>query len=73
VDRYLWQCENTFILEVSLFQQDTHKIRYTRKLLERLAAVNWYKAYQNLIDHGAANRAAGNPVNPVQLDPHWML
>jgi len=61
------------ILEASSFLQATHKIRYTGNLLEGLAAVYWYKAYHNLIDHAAANRAAGNPVHPVQLDRHWMF
>jgi hypothetical protein len=47
-------------------------IRYTCNLLQRLAAVNWDEAYHYLINQGAANRDAGNPVNPDQLDPHWM-
>jgi hypothetical protein len=68
VDRFLRQCENVFSIETSSFLQDTIKIRYTGNLLEGTAAVNWYEAYHNLIDQGAADRAAGQQ---VQLDPHW--
>jgi hypothetical protein len=68
VDRFLRQCENVFILEASSFQSDSTKIRYTGNLLEGSTVVNWYEAYHNLIDQGAANRAAGHQ---VELDPHW--
>jgi hypothetical protein len=68
VDRFLRQCENVFILEASSFQNDSTRIRYTGNLLEGQVVVNWYEAYHNLIDQGAANRAAGRQ---VQLDPHW--
>ena len=71
VDRFLRQCENVFILEASSFREDNTKIRYTGNLLEGNRPVNWYEAYHNLIDQGAADRAAGNPVDPVRLDPHW--
>jgi hypothetical protein len=71
VDRFIRQCENVFTLEASSFREDSTKIRYTGNLLEGNLAVNWYEAYHNLIDQGAANRAAGNPVVPIELDPHW--
>jgi hypothetical protein len=67
VNWFLYQCENDFILEASSFQCDSTKIKYTGNLLERFIVVNWYKAYHNLIDQGAANRAAGHQ---VELDPH---
>ena len=68
VDRFLRQCENVFEIESSSFQRDTTKIRYTGNLLEGQAPINWYEAYHNLIDQGAANRAAGCH---VELDAHW--
>lgn len=68
VDRFLRQCENVFSIEASSFLQDSIKIRYTGNLLEGQAPVNWYEAYHNLIDQGAADRAAGRQ---VQLDAHW--
>src|SRR5260221_4732710 len=69
VDRFLRQCENVFTLEASSFRNEGSKIRYTGNLLEGSTVVNWYEAYHNLIDQGAANRAAGRQ---VQLDPHWL-
>src|SRR6266566_7997752 len=68
VDRFLRQCENVFEIESSSFQHDSTKIRYTGNLLEGAALINWYEAYHNLIDQGAANRAAGHH---VVLDAHW--